>query len=208
MPVEISGNLDKLNTSSGYFKDICYTATSDSGTDIILKDRKKEFIEKNKMVCPDDCDFTEYNFETKKARCSCKVKEVSSSFKEMNINKDKFFINFIDIKNIANLNLLICYKSLFLKNGIIYKIGSYIIILIIIIHIINIFIFYIKQLDIILSKIKYIMNNIKNNKVKLKNINKVIIKENKIIQKDNKLITTSFKKEKKIKRRKVKITKI
>ena len=82
MPVEISGNLDKLNTSSGYFEDICYTATSDSGTDIILKDRKKEFIEKNKMVCQDDYDFTEYNFETKKARCSCKVKGVSSSFKK------------------------------------------------------------------------------------------------------------------------------
>ena len=34
IPVEITENLDKLNSSSGYFNDICYTASSESGTDI------------------------------------------------------------------------------------------------------------------------------------------------------------------------------
>ena len=43
IPVEISENVDKLNSSSDYYNDICYTATSDTGTDISLKDRKKEF---------------------------------------------------------------------------------------------------------------------------------------------------------------------
>ena len=37
-------DIDKLNTSSGYFNDICYTSTSDSGTDISLSDRKNDFI--------------------------------------------------------------------------------------------------------------------------------------------------------------------
>ena len=40
--IELSENLDYLNSSSGYFNDICYTATSDSGTDISLNDRKNE----------------------------------------------------------------------------------------------------------------------------------------------------------------------
>ena len=39
IPIEIQG-FDKFNTSSEYFNDICYTTTSDSGTDISLKDRK------------------------------------------------------------------------------------------------------------------------------------------------------------------------
>ena len=45
IPIIISENLDKLNTSSGYYNDLCYTTTSESGTDISLKDRKNEFIE-------------------------------------------------------------------------------------------------------------------------------------------------------------------
>ena len=40
IPFEINGNKDKLNTSSGYFNDICYAATLDDGTDISLQDRK------------------------------------------------------------------------------------------------------------------------------------------------------------------------
>ena len=53
VPIEITESLDKLNSSSAYYNDICYTTTSDSGTDIILNDRKTEFVEGNKTVCQD-----------------------------------------------------------------------------------------------------------------------------------------------------------
>ena len=79
IPVEIDESLDILNSSSGYYNDICYTTKSDSGTDITIKDRKDNFILKNKSVCQDDCIFTDYDKSTKKAKCSCKVKEPSSS---------------------------------------------------------------------------------------------------------------------------------
>ena len=55
IPVEIDGNLDKLNNSSGYYNDICYTSTTESGTDITLKERKNEYV--NNTVCQDDCEF-------------------------------------------------------------------------------------------------------------------------------------------------------
>ena len=62
IPIEITdNNLDKLNSNSKYYNDICYTTASESGTDIILKDRKNEYI--NKTVCQDDCDFSNYNFQ-------------------------------------------------------------------------------------------------------------------------------------------------
>ena len=43
IPLKIEENIDKLNSSSGYYNDICYTATSENGTDISLSDRKKKF---------------------------------------------------------------------------------------------------------------------------------------------------------------------
>ena len=78
IPIIITESLDKLNSSSDYYNDICYTATSDNGTDITLNDRKNEFIENNKTVCQEKCVFASYNYTTKKAKCSCDV-EVSSS---------------------------------------------------------------------------------------------------------------------------------
>ena len=160
-PIEITENFDIFNTSSGYYNDICYSATSESGIDISLKDRKNIFIEKNKAVCQDYCVFSDYNHTNKKANCSCKARESHISFADMKINKDKLFENLININNIANLNILICYKKLFNINGILFNIGSYIIAAIILFHIISFFIFYLKQYGLIKNKIKFIICNIK-----------------------------------------------
>ena len=73
VPVELNEDIDKLNSSSGYYNDLCYTATSDIGTDIILNDRKNEFISNNKTVCQDECIFSNYDYDAKKAKCSCRV---------------------------------------------------------------------------------------------------------------------------------------
>ena len=64
----LSEHIDKLNSSSGYYNDICYSATSDDGTDILLKDSKKEFIKYNKTLCQDNCEFSEYDFNTQKEK--------------------------------------------------------------------------------------------------------------------------------------------
>ena len=153
VPIALSESLDKLNSSSGYYNDICYTATSDSGTDISLKDRKKEFIEENKTVCQDDCDFSEYDYNTQKAKCSCKVKESSSSsLADMKINKTKLYENFIDIKNIANFKLMVCYNELFSDKGIKNNIAFYVNIPINIFHIIALILFYTKQKIILIIK--------------------------------------------------------
>ena len=71
IPMIITEDIDKLNSSSGYYNDICYTTTSEDGTDIILKDRKKDFINNNKTVCQDDCQFSKYDSEKMKVKCTC-----------------------------------------------------------------------------------------------------------------------------------------
>ena len=157
IPIEILDNIDKLNTSSGYFNDICYVSTTNDGTDISLNDRKNEYIQNDNLICQEDCDFSEYDSNNNIAKCQCKVKESSSSFADMKINKNKLLENFIDVKNMINFDILFCYRNLLTISGIFYNIGSLIIISIIIFHIISIFIFYIKQLDDIIKKIKDIM---------------------------------------------------
>ena len=146
IPIKLEGNLDIFNSSSGYYNDLCYTATSDYGTDIILKDRRNEFIENNKAVCQENCVFSEYDNIFQKVKCTCDVPKSSDKFENIKIDKSKLLNNFIDIKNIANINFLLCYKVLFTKKGIINNYGSYSIIFIIIIHFIIIIIFYFKKL--------------------------------------------------------------
>ena len=93
--------------------DICYSTTSDYGTDITLKDRQKLMIEGNIIVCQEDCEFSDYLSNSLKAECTCKVKESSSSLLDININKKKLFENFKNVKNFKNFNILFCYKKLF-----------------------------------------------------------------------------------------------
>ena len=60
----------------------------------------------------------------------------------MHIDKDKLFKNFVNIKNIANINILKCYKTLFSKNGIKRNIGFLIIIPVIILHFVCVLLMY------------------------------------------------------------------
>ena len=158
--VILKRSIEKQNTSSGYFNDICYIL--DNGTYIPREDRKKEYLEGNNAVCQDGCDFSDYDYTTFRAKCLCDIKGSSSSFAFMNINKDKLFGNFVNIKNIANFNILKCYNKLFSKKGIKNNLGSFIILPIIIFHIICIILFYSKNFNVIEDKIKDIIFGITN----------------------------------------------
>ena len=156
IPIEINDNVDKFNTSSGYFNDICYSTTSDDGTDISLQDRKNEYIYGDNIICQDGCEFSAYNSKINKAKCECNAKESDLSFADMIINKTKLFDNLKDIRNLMNLKILLCYKKLFLSFSNILNVGCLIIICIIIFHIICIFVFYFIQIKKIKKLIKRI----------------------------------------------------
>ena len=164
-PVNISESLEILNPRSDYYNNICHPATSNKGTDIILADRRNDFIQGNKTICQDGCYLEKYNNINKKSECSCKGKEflsIINSIGDIKINRKKLFENFIDINNIANIKLMKCYKILFSKDGINNNIAFYSIIPIIILHITSIFIFYICQKKSIHNKINDITYSIKN----------------------------------------------
>ena len=74
IPVTINDNIDKYNLSSDYYNSICSKASSKNKTDITLNDRKNEFINKNMTLCEENCDLIEYDYDNKKAKCSCLIK--------------------------------------------------------------------------------------------------------------------------------------
>ena len=75
LPISINlEDLEKHDSSSSYYNDICYISTSDNGTDITLNDRKNEFINNNLTICEEDCYLNGYDPINKKASCSCEVK--------------------------------------------------------------------------------------------------------------------------------------
>ena len=152
IPIELSGNIDIFNNTSGYYSDICYTATADRGTDIIIKDRQGEFKEGKKTICQEDCDFSSYN--GKEAICICDVKESSDSIENMNIDLDSICKKFIDISNILNVKLLVCHQILFSKEGIIRNISFYLILILVLFHIFTVVIFFYRFINVIRDKIK------------------------------------------------------
>ena len=103
LPILLNGNIDKYNISSDYFSDVCYSEESDSGTDIILSDRKIEFIKGNKTVCQEECNFSNYDYNNNTAICSCRVKETESSIADMNIDLIKIYESFVDYNKLKDL---------------------------------------------------------------------------------------------------------
>ena len=178
------GDIDKYNSSSDYYNDICYTYTSDNGTDVTLTDRRSEYVDKNYAVCEDDCDFISYNSKSGEAICSCSVKETLSKISEMKIDKEKLKSNFINFKNIANISMLKCHRLLF-SSKIIKNIGCIISSVIILVELIDMIIFYSFAYNIFSKKIRDIVE-IKILESKTNNINIHSMKGNKNKINDNK----------------------
>ena len=189
--VKINDTIDKYNSSSGYYNDICYKATSQYGTDISLKDRRKEFIDNNISLCEENCELKDYNYEKEKVICSCDIKFNISEYYNIKFNKKEFLKNFIDIKNIANLSIIKCYKVVLKINSLIKNYGFFILFFIFLLYFITLFIFWFKSfiklkkdinniIFILKSKEKNVEERIDIKKVKKKKIKKKIKRKRKI----------------------------
>ena len=175
IPVTIDeNNIFQYNSSHEYYNDICYPY-SKNNADIILKDRRDEYINNNLSLCEKDCEYNNYDYNIKKVSCQCFTKIKIPLLSEIAINKDKLERNFIDIKSISNIEILKCVKEAFDKKRLILNLGFLIMSIIILIILILSILFKIKGYpnlknriyDIIINKKKnkkdIIKNNIKNN---------------------------------------------
>ena len=178
IPVTINESLDKYNISSNYYNDICTTTTSQKGTDITLSDRKNEFINNNMTLCEENCELIDYNYTTKKAKCSCDIKINIPNIDKIKFDKDLLRISFIDINNMMNFKIIKCYKNVFTKNKLKSNLGFLINFIVILLFIITLIIFLVKswgQLYIDIKELILAKRNIEfNNNLNNRSINKII----------------------------------
>ena len=67
IPITIDKNdIDKYNSSSDYYNNICYKSTTNNGAYIPLQDRKKEYAKNDMYVCEENCNFIDYDYKNKK----------------------------------------------------------------------------------------------------------------------------------------------
>ena len=128
-----------------------------------MKDRKDEYKNSNISVCEEDCDFSEYDYDNKKAICSCFIKINIPMISQIKVDKEKLFSNFKDIKNIGNFKMFKCYYLLFDKNNIFKNSANYMIIILLTLNIFALlgFLFHDN------SNIRNIMKKLSNKKEKI-----------------------------------------
>ena len=127
------------------------------------------------FLCEKDCKYNGYILDIKKANCTCNIKIEMPLLSDIVINKDKLIYNIKNIKNSINLKIMKCYNKLFTKEILKNNIGSYIILSIIIINIVNNILFIKKGykslnkiIDHIIMKKQSLCKNIKENETKKK----------------------------------------
>ena len=174
IPVTINeSEIYKYDPNSFYYNDFCYPAESRNGIDMTIYDRKNEYNDNNMSLCQTDCTFKGYNKETKKSICECSIMSNLPFDDIFNVDKDILLKNFINIKNIINIDVIKCYKLIFYEDGLLANYGSYIILSIILISIISSIILCIKGFNLLKNKIQNIFqdklnkNNNEENDIKI-----------------------------------------
>ena len=159
---------DIYNLSSDFYNEKC-TPSNINNSDIIISDRIKEIYPLNVLICPNNCFLDNVDIENKRVNCICNISNINISYESnnnksiendniMNLDKDELVKSFTDL-NMINIDVLKCNKLLFKLEGLLYNIGSYIIIFIFIIYLINIIIFYARDYNRLFNIIKIIIKN-------------------------------------------------
>ena len=137
--------LYKYNPKNDFYNDICKTHTSESGTDIILSDRRNEFVDNNMNVCEEDCELVNldkiHNSSINRVKCTCYTKINLPILSEVKIDKNKLLNNFKDIKNMININLLKCINLMFNSGNIFKNFSNYMILFLFSLSIASIIVF-------------------------------------------------------------------
>ena len=185
IPVSIDeDNLFKHEPSNAFYNDLCYPYTTDFKTDIILKDRRNEFINNNMSLCENNCEYKGYDNNKKISKCECSIKTEFHFLSEIKIDKNLLLNNFKELETISNIYVMKCYKILFTKDGLKVNIGNYIL-LVIIFFMIRFTVMFkakgYKQIETLVYEI--IKNKSEENNQITENINKII---NKVIDQKNK----------------------
>ena len=139
-------NIDIFDKSNAFYTDICYHCNLPINKDIPLKDRLSIYFP-NITLCNSNCKTNGVNKTSLKAICECKY----NAFKDKKFLEDSLLYQtgFVEITNIlssTNIDIIKCYKDIFILKYLISNEVNYIILAFILVQIIIIIIYYKKDL--------------------------------------------------------------
>ena len=112
-----------FNPSDPFYNDICTPFNSPSNTDVLIKDRKKDYYNEY-AFCEEGCNFEKIYLTLNKAKCECKIKkEIKAKSK---FSSTKLLETFYKINSYSNFRAIVCYNLVFSKNVIKKNYGGYI----------------------------------------------------------------------------------
>ena len=146
---------DLFDSSNKFYTDICTPFTSFNNTDVLLRDRVKDFYIYNITLCEDNCQYKEFDIKTLKANCKCEIKT------EVNSGKAKFspniiIENFYKFEKYSNIIIMKCYKLAFNLDKLKKNYGSFFMITLGCLFLFTMLIIF----SILNKKINVIINNI------------------------------------------------
>ena len=148
---------DIYNKSDNFYNDICSKISND-GYDIILSDRKKDFYP-NISLCNDHCVYASVDYESERFICDCDIIEDKEEEEE---NVEENNDNFFEEEDFKSLELLFCYKPLFTFDGIKKNVGFYSLMIILLINMISVIKYNVKDsnfLNCLIYEIIYTRKN-------------------------------------------------
>ena len=128
--IDIPVNIEKEefihNPNSNFYNDKCYPYTSEFGTDLCMYDRKNNYNKNYYALCEKNCEYEEYNKETKRVKCKCETKTEFPKLPNIKLDKNELLHQFVDVIKHSNFFLFKCYKRVFSSEGQKKNSGSYI----------------------------------------------------------------------------------
>ena len=115
---------EKYDKNNPIYNDICYPYTSEDGLDMTLSGKQKDYTNKNKSLCEENCEYIGYDKINKLVHCNCDVKDSSTMISDIKVDKSKLY-DFMSIDKLANFDVLKCVNLVTKIENLIINIGFY-----------------------------------------------------------------------------------
>ena len=161
---------DLFDENDPFYTDICSTYTTENGTDITLRDRKKEIYEVsgNRSLCQSGCEIINFNSESQIVKCSCSPQvnqiEASFSFSNEKFTKEMIIYGALNALKYSNFLVLKCYENVFKLDSLKKNYGSMFMTFMLIQSFIFLFVYIFKDYKSVDIYLLSIINNKINNK--------------------------------------------
>jgi hypothetical protein len=115
--------IDVFNISDRFYNDICYHFESPNAKDVPMKDRII-YCFPNITLCDSGCENKGVDLDTMKAKCECIFKDLMNPGLMDNVYAQSF-AEIVEIFNSININVVKCFRDIFVKENFINCIGGY-----------------------------------------------------------------------------------